>query len=82
MSKYNQIEDGGILELPEEGDTLYLACCDCGLVHEHVWAENIETGERVLVVFRDERRTAQLRRHHYGDLHNSTGKWRLIRNDT
>lgn len=81
MSKYIKAEDYDEPQMPEEvGDVVYQACCDCGLVHMIAWCENTETGEMKVRIIRDERRTAQLRRHEYGYLHDKNGKWRLIRN--
>lgn len=81
MSKYTRLDSYDEFEMPDEETTIFNACCDCGMVHMYVLAEEIETGRRCVIVIRDERRTAQLRRHEYGDLHNGNGKWRLIRNE-
>jgi hypothetical protein len=80
-SKYEKMGDYDVFPIPEEGDVVYLACCDCGLVHIIAWFEHIETGEVTLRCYRDNRRTAQLRRNKYGELHTKDGKWRLIRED-
>ena len=81
MSKYVRLDNYGEFVMPDEEHAVYNACCDCGLVHAYVLAEEIETGRKCVLVIRDERRTAQLRRYGYGDLHNGNSKWRLIRNE-
>jgi len=82
VSKYIKRENYDEVMLPEEpGDVVYEACCDCGLVHMIAWCENVETGEMSIRIMRDNRRTAQLRRHEYGALHRGVGKWRLVRNE-
>ena len=78
--KYTEIEDYGPLPMPDEETSILMACCDCGLVHWYALAEHKETNEHVILVIRDNRRTAQLRRHEYGELHRGK-KWRLIRNE-
>lgn len=82
VSKYKRISDYDEVQMPEEpGDIVYQACCDCGLVHLIGWCENMDTGEMSIRIMRDDRRTAQLRRYSYGDLHNGNGNWRLVRNE-
>ena len=58
MTTYETIEDGGWTELPAGG--MYLACCDCHLVHEI--KPTRRGGKLGLLVRRDERKTAALRR--------------------
>ena len=58
MSKYETIEDGGWTELPARG--MYLACCDCLLVHEI--KPTRRGGKLGLLVRRDDRKTAAARR--------------------
>jgi len=81
VTKYTKIKDYGPLAMPNEDTSLLLACCDCGLVHWLVLAEDKETGERCILAIRDNRRTAQLRRNEYGKLHDGSGKWRMVRNE-
>ena len=79
MSEWDDpLEDGEEFVI-EVGDNVYVACCDCGLVHRILTARN-ETGEIGLVFYRDERRTAQLRRYGFGDLQKEKNKnWKLLR---
>jgi hypothetical protein len=65
-SKYETLEDGMAIRM-EAGDSVKLACCDCGLVH---WMEaKVEDDGSVLVGFKvDNRATGQLRRHGFGNL--------------
>jgi hypothetical protein len=73
---YKQVHDGDIEEyefepfIHENGKKekinaveVYVACCDCGLVHRHIyWVE----GEKLKKVsFRENRRTGQWRRYHH-----------------
>lgn len=58
MGTYETIEDGGWTELPPEG--VYLACCSCSLVH--LFKPTRRGGKLGLLVRRDERKTAALRR--------------------
>lgn len=79
MSKYTDLADYDEYTLPEHGETIYQACCDCGLVHMIAWYRYKETGAEKILIVQDKRRTAQLRRYKNGDLHDGNGKWRLIR---
>jgi hypothetical protein len=81
VSKYEHIADYGEFELPTEDEVIFFACCDCGLVHTFVLAEEKRTGRESILIIRDNRRTAQLRRHEFGDLHRGDGRWRLVRNE-
>ena len=54
------------------------ACCDCGLVHVAGVAVT-PSGIVHMVARRDNRATAQLRRHRFGDLHNKDEKWKMVR---
>ena len=81
MSKYTILYDYGEFTLPDADTAVYFACCDCGLVHVFVLAEEKETGRESILIIRQDRNTAQLRRHGFGDLHNGSGKWRMIRNE-
>ncbi len=65
-SKYRKFSDGESVRVSIGGDTLALACCDCGCVHK-LQLHRID-GETVdIAFFRDKRATAQLRRNNYGD---------------
>jgi len=79
VSTYAEIEDYTEFQLPTPQQIVFFACCDCGLVHGFVLAEEKETGKRGIFIFKDNRRTAQLRRYKVGDLHGGEGKWRMIR---
>jgi len=73
MSKYPkqpQIQPNG---------TVKFACCDCGLVH--IAGVNVSHNGAVHLAFvRDERATAQLRRHNFGDLQKRKSKrYKLLR---
>ena len=56
--KYDQVMDGDWMHLPKSG--MYLACCDCGLVHD--LDVEIRHSKIFLKVKRDARRTAAVRR--------------------
>jgi len=83
MAKYHSLEEDQYL-LIEPGETYFIACCDCCLVHD--WQFGLEYDEKVDKVYitldceRNERRTAQLRRHENGELQEpNESKWILIR---
>ena len=77
MTKYDKIEDGMGFYFNPEGETLKLACCDCGLVH--YYGITVESKESVFIGFaRDRRSTAQLRRYRYGNLQKSLSRYKLI----
>lgn len=85
MTKYTKYSDDVVLIIDIDG-SLKLACCDCGAVHIHAvlikgehhhkeackqnGGEILKKGEIGLSIKKDERATAQLRRHKYGYLHN------------
>lgn len=60
--KYETTGDGSPVDLDwRDGHYMYLACCDCGLVHK---IKVVATKRRVRLRFwRDNRRTGQLRRY-------------------
>jgi len=62
-----------------EGDTFKLVCCDCGLVHRIGVIRDKFTGGIRVFMERDERSTAQHRRHLHCALHRGIGKWKLVR---
>lgn len=64
-----------------EGDTFDFVCCDCGLTHSVGIIHHVGSGAIRLCMRRNERSTAQYRRHKKGYLHNGNGKWRMIRNE-
>ena len=44
-------------------DIMLVGCCDCGLVHRHIHSIRKDDGVLMVQVLRDNRATAQLRRH-------------------
>jgi hypothetical protein len=58
--KYKQRMDGEGFELPLK-QIYKLACCDCGLVHQVVFA--VEDGKLGMAAKRDNRATGQRRRY-------------------
>jgi|WetSurSiteA1Bulk_404760.scaffolds.fasta_scaffold04664_5 uncharacterized Zn finger protein len=74
---YDEIMDGYVVKPPV---SFYLACCDCGLVHE--LKITILKNNKVKLVFeRDERRTSQFRRYGLAELQkNDDEMWKLTRN--
>ena len=77
MSKYRKIFDYEGFKIDPDKETVCFACCDCGLVHSMGVA--FEEGGKIGVAFkRENRATAQLRRHHYGSLHRGNG-WKLTK---
>jgi len=64
-----------------EGDTFTFVCCDCFLVHRVGVMRDKHTGKTLILMSRNDRSTAQYRRHKDGGLHRGVGKWRMIRNE-
>lgn len=72
----------------EEGDAQFLAfgeehfdcCCDCGLVHRYI-IEREHGGQGIIIrMWRDDRRTAQVRRgKNVSLLKGGSGKWTMRR---
>lgn len=58
-ARYVQRQDGEGFEVPV-GEIYRLACCDCGLVHDVVFA--LEDGKLAMATRRNNRATAQRRR--------------------
>lgn len=84
--KYPKLKDyEGFFVNHKKGDRIYFACCDCGMVHCMGFAEERADGGKeskghLGVAFRSEpRRTAQLRRHRFGNLQQGRGMYRLVR---
>ncbi len=81
-TKYPKIktgEDGSYTFNPAE-TTIYMVCCDCGLVH--FWAFEIIDGKIKLTVFVDEKETEELRKQNYGKLqHCKKSMWRLVKKE-
>lgn len=59
MTKYKQRKDGEGFEIPI-GAVYRLACCDCGLVHDVIFA--YEDGKLAMAAKRNNRATGQKRR--------------------
>ena len=73
MSRYPKLYDGEVFLIDTAEETLRLACCDCGLVHDVVVRvvvdEDPQPGGVVgMALYRNNRSTGQLRRHRYGNL--------------
>ena len=81
MSIYAKFKDytGIIVNIEEE--TLKLACCDCGFVH--YYGLTIKDDKHIMVGFKkDDRATAQLRRHNFGNLQQRRiSKYKLVKVD-
>jgi hypothetical protein len=58
-SNHEQVESGKFYPLESP---LYLACCDCGLVHKFIFKKG-KGGYIRWATFRDNRTTGQLRRY-------------------
>jgi len=80
MGRYKEVDDEGV-ELPGGKHFFELACCDCGLVHKVYYST--EDGKLIMFFDRDDRSTAQLRRHNQGQLIDGTsiGKWKMVRKE-
>jgi len=72
-------EDGVKMDGEYEGEAFKFICCDCGLVHDAGIVRNVDTGEIFMLMSRNERSTAQHRRHDHIGLHKGVGKWKLVR---
>jgi len=93
VPKYPKIGDGDPVRLSigkygkrtenlvdvEAQDVLSFACCDCGMVHQFV-PIRINSKEINVHIVRQDRSTAQLRRHRFGNLHDGVGKWKIVEN--
>jgi len=68
MSTFPKLSDGGFVHIDTEKVIWRVACCDCGCVH-HFDFDIVEKGPMVkITVHRNNRATAQLRRHSFGAL--------------
>jgi uncharacterized Zn finger protein len=59
-------KDGEWLGVLKSRGYMYVACCDCGLVHKMRF--RVRDGQVQLMADRDERRTGQRRRHHFPNI--------------
>lgn len=59
---YYQIKDGDNIELDKGGEIIKFSCCDCGLMHKFTM-KILDNGNIGVMIRRDNRATAQLRRH-------------------
>ena len=81
--KYKEVGDE-MVDLPSGKHFFELACCDCGLVHRIYYATPTPEEDKLQIAFeRDDRATAQLRRHNHGELQkeDSVGRWKMVRKD-
>lgn len=62
MTRYKQRQDGEGFVVPQD-EVFRLACCDCGLVHDIVVSYDKDTDELGMATKRNNRATAQRRRH-------------------
>ena len=53
------------LRIDPERSCIYLACCDCGLVHKVFIVRHRKGRDVTLRMYRDNRRTGQRRRWHF-----------------
>jgi hypothetical protein len=60
-NSYTQMVDGDIITC-KHNDYFHFACCDCSLVHRIVARYDPDNEMVVLTVYRDNRRTGQMRR--------------------
>ena len=58
-------------------ELLKFACCDCGMVHTIIPV--VEKKNVIFHFYSEPRRTAQLRRTEYGNLHKGSYRWKLVR---
>jgi len=78
MSKYSNIEDGEINSLDiKNKEWLRFACCHCGMVHSITF--EYKNNILYFTMTQDPRASTQMRRRHFGELHNGIGKWKLVR---
>ena len=78
MTRYPKLKDYEGFEVDPKKETIRFACCDCGLVHDMGVA--FVGKRRVQIAFRrNNRSTAQLRRHSFGYLHLGHRGWRMRR---
>ena len=77
MSLYPKMVNGDRVFLRRGKEYFKMACCDCGLTH--VMGIELNRDKHFVVRFwRDNRSTAQLRRHGFGNLHKK-GSWEIVR---
>ena len=60
--KYIKLKSGDSFELEKSGSVINMCCCDCGLVH-NIIVTTQKKNKIKLMLFRDNRRTGQKRRH-------------------
>ena len=61
-SGYPVLKSGEIVGLPWKDTVFKMACCDCGLVHDFRF--NVKKKMLFMIVDRNNRATALIRRHH------------------
>lgn len=67
MKKYPPIKPGQRVKIPWRKEDYKMACCDCGLVHRLRFKVLNNSQEIVMQAWRDNRATAQLRRHRHSE---------------
>lgn len=71
--RYPKLADGEVTELLHEKEFLCFACCDCGMVHH--WVFEPSGGTLRFTIEQQPRKTGQLRRRMYGNLHRVVRGW-------
>ncbi len=78
MTKYRKLKDYEGVDIDREDGLFRFACCDCGLVHTMAFV--VEDKEIGVACRRENRATAQLRRHEFGNLQTrSVNGWTMLR---
>ena len=70
---YYNLKDGDIVEINKEGEVIRFSCCDCALTHKFAFAIE-KSGDIGMMVVRDNRSTAQLRRYNKYEYTNRSSK--------
>ena len=83
MGKYETIGDDQVIKIIP-GEFYNIACCDCCLVHDWTFELQYDKEKDEIYIIgscdRNERSTAQLRRHEGGELQNANeSKWIMLR---
>jgi hypothetical protein len=80
IAPLNMRKDGK--KFKAKGITFEFVCCDCGLMHRFGIAINDEDNTIIVLTERDDRSTAQYRRHHSAQLIEGVGMWKMVRRCT
>lgn len=73
MKKYDTVLDGESFEINIQENILYLACCDCGLVHK-IEFKQLKENIISLTFVRESKETKQLRKYTFNILKQLTLK--------